>query len=1148
VQCERCQHDNPAHAKFCSECGTPLAASCRQCDTTLPPHAKFCLECGARVDDTAPATADPGAGERARPHRESERKQVTVLFADVVNFTGMAERLDPERVHAIMDRCVRLLVEEVQRYEGTVNQFTGDGIMALFGAPIAHEHAPERAVRAALGMQAAVGQYGEDLQRTDGIEFRMRIGVHTGPVVVGNVGDDTTGDYTALGDTTNLASRLQTAATPGAVVVSEATARLITDRFTMRALGPLALKGKSKRIEAFEIERALPRAPLLPVSERGLTPLIGRAAELATLEAVVDHVRGGNGQLALVVGDAGLGKSRLVHEFRKRLGDEFTWLVGRCVSFGKSIPFLPILDTFKAGFGIEESDDEPTIIEKIQRGIAALGPDVADTEPYLRALLAVDPGDATLAAKDASARRFATFDALKRLMLATAPRRPMVVLVEDLHWIDQGSEEFLNFIVDALATAPILVLCTFRPPYRPPFRERGYITRLALQPLSRDQTAEMATAILDADTFPMEVRGLIAEKAEGNPFFIEEVTKSLLEIGALVRENGGYALGRPVSEIIIPDTIQDVIMARIDRLGEAPKRAIQVASVIGREFAVRLLQRAADLGDRVETLVGELGALELIYEKSGVPELAYMFKHAMTHDVAYESLLVERRKELHTSIGRATEELYTDRIAEHLETLAHHFYRGEDWPRAFNYLVGAGNKARDSFANREAVHYYTRALEIADRVAASDAERAEIHQGKGSAHFGMSEFPEAVDSLRAALALTTNEIERDHVTIAIAWALLWTHDMDGAVAMAQDLLPSAQARDDAALEANATYLVAFAGMSRGQIDECAPTYDRALELATRADAPARAASIRGFVGLVANWRGDYAKAIPDVESAVATLKAENQLYDLSMMYSTVTMTLGGAGEYARALAQASEGIALGNATGERVWTARTWNSRGWILGELGALDAAEEANRRCLELAGETGSVKMTPELLGNAEANLADIALWRGDLNDAAAHLDTVAAIIGTPGNEWMVWRYRMHYQLTSAALALAKNDLGAARDQIAACLVCARTTRSRRYIVRATRLLAECQLAAGKLQEAEMLLASTVADARSLGNPPQIWQALAAYARVLDTLGKRDEAAAAWREVADVVARTTDALPDEVRGAFADSPIRRALGEAGA
>ncbi len=1125
----------------------PFAASCRQCDTPLPPQAKFCLECGTRVGDAEPATSAPGAATPQRQPRESERKQVTVLFADVVNFTGMAERLDPERVHAIMDRCVRLLVEEVQRYEGTVNQFTGDGIMALFGAPIAHENAPERAVRAALGMQAAVGKYGEDLQRTDGIEFRMRIGVHTGPVVVGNVGNDTTGDYTALGDTTNLAARLQTAATPGAVVVSDATARLVTDRFTMRTLGPLALKGKSKKIEAFEIDRALPRTPLLPVSERGLTPLVGRSAELATLEAVVDHVRGGHGQLVLVVGDAGLGKSRLVHEFRKRVGAELTWLVGRCVSFGSSIPFLPVLDIFKAGFGIEESDDEPTIIEKVQRGLAALGPEVADTEPYLRAFLAVDPGDETVATKDASARRFATFDALKRVMLATAPRQPMVVLVEDLHWIDQGSEEFLNFIVDALATAPILILCTFRPPYQPPFRHRSYITRLALQPLSRNQTAEMASAMLDASTFPIEIRGIIAEKAEGNPFFIEEVTKSLLEVGALIRQNGGYVLGRPISEITIPDTIQDVIMARIDRLGDGPKRAIQVASVIGREFAVRLLQRAADLGDRVDTLVGELGALELIYEKSGVPELAYMFKHAMTHDVAYESLLVERRKTLHTSIGRATEELYADRLPEHLETLAHHFYRGEDWPRAFNYLVKAASKAQQSFANREAVHYYSRALEIADHVSASDAERTAILTGKGWAHFGMSEFPEAVETLRAALELTTDEIARDHVTMAIAWALLWTHDMDGAIVMAKDLLPTAQARGDVDLEANATYLVAFAGMSHGRIDECAPIYDRALELARRADMPGRAASIRGFVGLVANWRGEYAKAIPDIEAAVATLKAENQLYDLSMMYSTVTMTLGGAGEYARALSQAGDGIVLGEATGERVWTARTWNSRGWILGELGALDPAEEANRRCLELASETGSMKMTPELLGNAEANLADIALWRGDLDDAGVHLEAVATIINTPGNEWMVWRYRMHYQLTSAALALARNDLGAARNQIEACLTSARTTRSRRYIVRATRLLAECQLAAGKLQEAEMLLASTVSDARTLGNPPQLWQALAMYARVLDKLGKRDEAAAAWRDAADVVARTADALPDEVRGAFAESPIRRMLGEAG-
>jgi class 3 adenylate cyclase/tetratricopeptide (TPR) repeat protein len=1163
VPCDRCHNENPPHAKFCLECGAALGHRCTHCGTALPPAARFCLECGTAVGNEASAApgetvahAAPagGAAPVAAPPpapaaRERERKQVTVLFADVVNFTGLAERLDPERVHGIMDRCVRLLVDEVQRYDGTVSQFTGDGIMALFGAPLAHEDAPEHAIRAALTMQAALARYREELHRTHDIDFRMRIGIHTGPVVVGSVGDDAHGDYTALGDTTNLAARLQGAAAPGAVLISEATARLVTGRFVLRARGPLALKGKSKTVTAFEVERALPRAPLLPVSKEGLTPLVGRAAELSTLETLFGHVRAGHGQLAFLVGDAGLGKSRLVHEFRKRLGtDAPTWLVGRCVSFGRGIPFLPVIDVLKAGFGIEESDDDATIIAKVHAGVGALGTAVTDTEPYVRALLAVDPGDAAVAAMDAGARRFATFDALKRLTLAIAARQPIVILVEDLHWLDQASEEFLTFVVDVIATAPILVLCTYRPPYRPPFGDRSYIARVALQPLSADEAAALATAMLHTDVVPGEIRALVAAKAEGNPFFIEEVTKSLLEIGALVRVDGGYALGRPVEEIVIPDTIQDVIMARIDRLGDGPKRAIQVASVIGREFAVRLLQRAADLGDRVETLVGELRALELIYEKSGVPELAYMFKHALTHDVAYGSLLVQRRQELHRIIGRATEELYADRLGEHLETLAYHYERAEEWPRAFDYLVKAGHKAVESFANREAIDFYRRALAVAVHVDPPPPVLREIYGGKGKAHFGVSEFPEAREAFEQALALAADDRERGHLTVLLAWAQVWCHEFDNAVTTAERALGIGERATAPLVIGAATNVLGFVHMCRGNVELGIEHYDEAARLATAAGVSRLATEARAYKALTVSWRGDYARALDELHAVVTEFTRENQMLLLAMAHSNVAVIRGGAGDYAGALTAATEGIALGEAIGDRVWRARTWNTRGWILGELGHFEAAEEANRRCLEIAAQLGGLKIVSELIGNAAANLADAAVWRGDVAGAEPHLATVAEILADRQNEWMVWRYGMHHQVAVAEHALARGDLGRARDALGTCLTTARRTNSRRYIVRATRLLAECHVAGGNLAEAEMLLAGAVTDARALANPPQLWHALAAYGRVLDQRGKSDEAAAARGEASAVVAATAQALPDDLRDRFAAAPICRALGEAGA
>ncbi|MGH7822269.1 MAG: ATP-binding protein, partial [Candidatus Binatia bacterium] len=746
----------------------------------------------------------------------------------------------------------------VHRYEGTIKQFTRDGIMALFGAPVALENAPERALRAALGMQAALGRYAEELARTLGIRFRMRIGVHTGPVVVGRIGDDLRMDYTAVGDTTNLAARLQQAAEPGAILVSDHIARLVEGRFVMHPVGPLTLKGKAAPVSAREVLRVRARAPLVAPSDRALTPLVGRSAEIATLEALHAHARDGRGQMAFVVGDAGIGKSRLVYEFHRRLsGQDVTWLVGRCVSFGREIPLLPILDIVRSSFGIEESDGEATIIESVRKGAEILSPDLLPKVPYLLYALAVDPGDPAIASMDPHARRYAVFDALKQLMLAGAARRPLVVLIEDLHWIDQPSEESLQYVADAVATSRVLLIATYRPGYRNPLGERSYSTRLALQPLSPQEAAAMTGGMLETRDFPVEIRELVAKKAEGNPFFVEEVTKSLLEMGALRRSDRGYELSRELSEIVIPDTIQGVIMARIDRLGEDPKRAIQIASVIGREFAVRLLERVSDRGEHVRRLVGDLRALELIYEKSGLPEIAYMFKHALTHDVAYQSLLVQRRKELHRMIGRAVEELYADRLAEYWEVLAHHYYEGEEWSRAFDYLVKAGDKALASFSNREAVHFYDRALEAATRIGAAPERVGEVHGSRAHALFVMSDFESAAEGYDRALEAVTSAAMRARLEADKSHALVWAHRFDDAVTVAEKAVAAGRAAGDGYAVGTGFYAVGFVRAVRGDLEGASPCLAEVDSIARQTRDHRLAARAGTFQALMRNWRGEY---------------------------------------------------------------------------------------------------------------------------------------------------------------------------------------------------------------------------------------------------------------------------------------------------
>jgi class 3 adenylate cyclase/tetratricopeptide (TPR) repeat protein len=722
MTCSRCRKDNPAGAKFCVECAAPLSPACVKCGTPVPASAKFCPECAhpidARVDEGRFGSPDAYTPRHlaekiltSRSALEGERKQVTVLFADVSGFTSLSERLDPEDVHALMNQAFELMLGEVHRYEGTVNQFLGDGIMALFGAPIAHEDHAQRAAHAALAIRRRLDELRDELERRRGIVFQVRQGLNTGLVVVGSIGTDLRMDYTAVGDTTNVAARLQQIADPGHVVISSATHRLVDGYFYTRPLGVRSLKGKAEAVPAWELISARETRTRLDIgAERGLTPFVGRERELGLLRDAFERVRTGQGQIVFIAGEPGIGKSRLLLEFRRKLGGEATWVEGHCMSFGRSIAFHPLIDLLKRSFRIEESDAEPAIVRKIERAVLGLGEDLRPILPHLRNLLSVDPGHRALATMDPQQRRGELFDAVRRLTMRAAEVHPQVCVFEDLHWMDRATQDYLLSVADSVATSRVLLVLTYRPGYVHPFGERSYHTRLALNALSNEDSVQMAQGVLAAASLPDGLRGVIVRKAEGNPFYIEEVVKSLHEVGAIRRLDERYVLARPLDEIFVPDTIQDVIMARIDRLDDPSKRALQLASVIGREFTRRLLERIADMRGRAEELLRELKAIELIYEKSVFPELAYMFKHALTHDVAYNSLLVQRRRELHRAIGLAIEELYPDRLTENYEVLAYHFLRGEEWERALHYLRDAAAKATARSAFPEAAAHLEQAL------------------------------------------------------------------------------------------------------------------------------------------------------------------------------------------------------------------------------------------------------------------------------------------------------------------------------------------------------------------------------------------------------------------------------------------------------
>jgi class 3 adenylate cyclase/tetratricopeptide (TPR) repeat protein len=641
---------------------------------------------------------------------EGEHKQVTVLFCDIAGSSALATRLGPESMHRLLSSFFELALNEVHRYEGTINQFEGDGFMALFGAPIACEDHARRAVLAALGIQRGIRE-GEVDSGPDG-DLAVRAGLNTGLVVVGAIGDNLRMDYTAVGDTTILARRMEQAAETGTVYLSEHTHSSVQDYFDCEPVVGLAVKGRDRPSVAYRVVGMKGiRTRIEAAVEHGLTPFVGRDQELAVLEGYCAHAVRGQGQVVFLSGEPGIGKSRLLLEFRRSTqAQDIRWLEGHCISYGSNTPYLPVIEIVKDAFGIEEGDDDGRIIQRVDEGTAGWEDATRGLPAYLKYLLSVDPGDPAVTAMEPRERRAGIFGALRALLLQEGRIRPLVVVVEDLHWIDEQSEEALAALTEVIASAPVLLILSYRPGYTHSLGERTYYSRLALGSLAPEESSSILEAVLRVSAFPPELAELVMRKTEGNPFFIEEVTKSLVESGVLKESAGAYRLERPVADLRIPDTIQEVILSRIDRLEQHEKEALQLASVIGREFTVRVLNRISDLETSLDEVLTDLRVLELIYQKAYFPETAYMFKHALTQDVAYSTLLSERRKALHRIIGAAIEELYRERLAEHYETLAYHYTEGENWEKALDYLYKAGEKAKSNYANREAIAQFSKGL------------------------------------------------------------------------------------------------------------------------------------------------------------------------------------------------------------------------------------------------------------------------------------------------------------------------------------------------------------------------------------------------------------------------------------------------------
>jgi class 3 adenylate cyclase/tetratricopeptide (TPR) repeat protein len=735
MQCPRCQHENPADAAFCQECGARLETACPSCATPNQFGAKFCKKCGQRVSQPEAAQAVPGprfgSPESYTPKHlaekiltsksalEGERKQVTVLFADLKGSMELLADRDPEEARKLLDPVLERMMEAVHRYEGTVNQVMGDGIMALFGAPVAHEDHAVRACYAAHDMQATMRRYTAEMRHTHGIEVQIRVGLNSGEVVVRAIGSDLRMDYTAVGQTTHLAARMEQLAPPGTIRLTADTLRLAEGYIEVKPLGPVPVKGLATPIDVYEMIGTGPhRSRLHAAAARGFTRFVGRDVELEALRQSLARGAAGHGQVVAIVGEPGVGKSRLVWEVTHS-HRVHGWLVlhAGSVSYGKATSYLPVIDLLKGYLAIEDRDGPRAVQEKVTGKLLTLDRALEPSLPAFLALLDVPTDDPQWATLDPLQRRRRTLDAVKRLLIRESQGQPLVVVFEDLHWIDGETQALLDALVESLPAARMLLLVNYRPEYRPPWSSRTYYTQLRLDPLPPETAEQLLGAILGLDARLDPLKRVLIARTQGNPFFLEESVRALVETGALSGEHGAYRLARPLPSIQVPATVQAVLAARIDRLPPGDKALLQTASVVGKDVPLALLQAIAEpVEDELYAAIGRLQAAEFLYETLLYPDLEYSFKHALTHEVAYGGLLHDRRRELHARIVDAIEARYPDRLAEHIDRLAYHASRAERWDKAAEYLQRAGTRAAERSAHRAAVDWLEQALAALGRL------------------------------------------------------------------------------------------------------------------------------------------------------------------------------------------------------------------------------------------------------------------------------------------------------------------------------------------------------------------------------------------------------------------------------------------------
>jgi adenylate cyclase len=1041
MRCTHCGFENPAGASFCESCRAILWRACPQCGNEAAPSAKFCSECGAPLAGTpahsparAPFASTPfsapihytphhlaeriraeQAAMQARGEIAGERKTVTALFADMAGSTALVHDLDPEEAHRLIEPVVALMMEAVHYYEGYIAKSLGDGILALFGAPIAHEDHPQRALYAALRMQDAMRRHGDRIRLEKGIPLQIRVGVHSGEVVVRSIRtDDLHTDYDPVGHTIHIASRMEGIATPSSILVSEATHKLAEGYFEFKALGATQVKGIPTPLLVYEVlgPGAL-RTRLQRAAHRGLAQFVGRERELACLHAALEQTRAGHGQIVAAVGEAGVGKSRLFYEFKERTRRGCLVLETFSVSHGKAFANLPLMELLRNYFQIAAQDDERRCREKVLGKMLTLERQFERSVPYVLSLLGIGEPDPALAEMDPSIRRDRTFDAIVELLARESRDQPVQLLFEDLQWLDRETEAFLAHLVEHVPHTRILLLVNYRPEYRPRWRCTDDCKRLRLESLTAAEAGGLLAALLGGDVDLAPLTQLILEKTEGNPFFMEEVVQTLVEEKTLVGEPGHYRIAQTPATLHIPTTVQGVLAARIDRLGIAEKELLQTLAVIGKEFPFSVVQRICTgreglTDDDLRRLLANLEAAEFIYERPAFPELEYSFKHALTQEVAGHSLLTERRSALHELAAQALEALFPTRIADYCSELAHHYSLSGNIPKAVEYLHRAAQQALRHAAHPDAIHHLGAALKLLERLPDTPSRKQQeltLLLALGPALMDVRGYgaPEIAATYARALALCDELGENEHlfaVHLGLRIHYMSRAQHDAAAELGERMLRTARDANDPGLLVEAHGALGVCRFFQGRFDDARAHGEQALALydpdrhqahvyAHGVDPGIRALN---FLTLTLWLQGypDQALARNLEALALARKHAYGPTLAFALAYAAELHHLRREPSLTRERAEAV--ISLSTEQGMPFWLAWGTLFRGWALTECGSIAEGIAQMRQGLAADEATGSADQRAyflALLGDRLRCAGDIDAGRRMLQDALASME---------------------------------------------------------------------------------------------------------------------------------------------------------------